>query len=70
MKAQRILSRRTKGSSNWNKQRVKVAKIHEHIANTRADYLHKLSTEIIKIGMEDLQASNMLKNRKLAKAIS
>ncbi|EOO25730.1 IS605 OrfB family transposase [Bacillus cereus VD133] len=74
VKAQRILSRRTKGSSNGNKQRVKVAKIHEHIANARADYLHKLSTEIIKnhdvIGMEDLQVSNMLKNRKLAKAIS
>ncbi|HGH1673613.1 TPA: IS200/IS605 family element RNA-guided endonuclease TnpB [Bacillus cereus] len=73
-KAQRILSRRTKVSSNWNKQRVKVARIHEHIANARADYLHKLSTEIIKnhdvIGMEDLQVSNMLKNRKLAKAIS
>ncbi|MEN1939022.1 IS200/IS605 family element RNA-guided endonuclease TnpB [Paenibacillus sp. 102] len=73
-KAQRILSRRTQGSSNWNKQRVKVARIHEHIANARADYLHKLSTEIIKnhdaIGMEDLQISNMLKNRKLAKAIS
>ncbi|MEH7043893.1 IS200/IS605 family element RNA-guided endonuclease TnpB [Bacillus thuringiensis] len=73
-KAQRILSRRMKGSSNWNKQRVKVARIHEHIANARADYLHKLSTEIIKnhdvIGMEDLQVSNMLKNRKLAKAIS
>ena len=72
-KAQRILSRRTKGSSNWNKQRVKVARIHEHIANARADYLHKLSTEIIKnhdvIGMEDLQVRNMLKNRKLAKAI-
>ncbi|MGH1134549.1 RNA-guided endonuclease TnpB family protein, partial [Bacillus mycoides] len=73
-KAQRILSRRTKGSSNWNKQRVKLARIHEHIANARADYLHKLSTEIIKnhdvIGMEDLQVSNMLKNRKLAKVIS
>ncbi len=72
-KAQRILSRRTKGSSNWNKQRVKVARIHEHISNARADYLHKLSTEIIKnhdvIGMEDLQVRNMLKNRKLAKAI-
>ncbi len=73
-RVQRILSRRTKGSSNWNKQRVKVVRIHEHIANARADYLHKLSTEIIKnhdvIGMEDLQVSNMLKNGKLAKAIS
>lgn len=73
-KEQRILSRRTKGGSNWNKQRIRVARIHERIANTRADYLHKISTEIIKnhdiIGIEDLQVSNMLKNRKLSKAIS
>ncbi|MCQ6531200.1 IS200/IS605 family element RNA-guided endonuclease TnpB [Bacillus mycoides] len=72
--AQRILSRRTKGSSNWNKQRVKVARIHEHITNARKDYLDKISTQIIKshdvIGIEDLQVSNMLKNGKLAKAIS
>lgn len=73
-RAQRILSRRTKGSSNWNKQRIKVAHIHEKIANARNDYLHKISTEIVKnhdvIGIEDLQVSNMLKNHKLAKAIS
>lgn len=72
--AQRILSRRTKGSSNWNKQRVKVARVHEHITNARKDYLDKISTEIIKnhdvIGIEDLQVSNMLKNSKLTKAIS
>ncbi|MBE7122939.1 IS200/IS605 family element RNA-guided endonuclease TnpB [Bacillus cereus] len=72
--AQRILSRRAKGSSNWNKQRVKVARVHEHITNARKDYLDKISTEIIKnhdvIGIEDLQVSNMLKNSKLAKAIS
>ena len=63
-----------KGSSRWNKQRVKVARIHEYISNARKDYLHKISTEIIKnhdvIGIEDLQVSNMLKNHKLAKAIS
>lgn len=73
-KTQRILSRRKKGSSNWNKQRIKVARIHEKITNARNDYLHKISTEIIKnhdvIGIEDLQVSNMLKNHKLAKAIS
>lgn len=72
--AQRILSRRTKGGSNWNKQRIKVARIHEKITNARTDYLQKISTEIIKnhdvIGIEDLQVSNMLKNHKLAKAIS
>jgi len=73
-KEQRILSRRKKGSSNWNKQRIKVARIHEKIANARNDYLHKISTEIVKnhdiIGIEDLQVTNMLKNHKLAKAIS
>ncbi len=73
-KEQRILSRRKKGGSNWNKQRIKVARIHEQITNARHDYLHKISTEIVKnhdiIGVEDLQVSNMLKNHTLAKAIS
>ena len=73
-KAQRVLSRRKKGGSNWNKQRIKVARIHEKIANARTDYLQKISTEIVKnhdiIGIEDLQVSNMLKNHNLAKAIS
>ncbi|MGG3987497.1 IS200/IS605 family element RNA-guided endonuclease TnpB [Bacillus smithii] len=73
-KAQRILSRRKKGGSNWNKQRIKVARIHEKIANARKDYLDKISTEIVKnhdiIAVEDLSVSNMLKNHNLAKAIS
>ena len=73
-KEQRILSRRVKFSSNWYKQKLKVARVHEKIANTRADYLHKLSTDIVKnhdiIGMEDLQVSDMLKNKRLSKAIS
>jgi putative transposase len=73
-KAQRILSRRAKGGSNWNKQRMKVARIHERITCARTDYLQKISTNIIKnhdvIGVEDLQVTNMLKNHKLAKAIS
>ncbi|WP_144523576.1 transposase, partial [Bacillus nitratireducens] len=60
-KAQRVLSRRMKGSSRWNKQRVKVARIHEYMTNARKDYLDKISTEIIKnhdvIGIEDLQVS-------------
>jgi putative transposase len=71
---QRTLSRRRKGSSNWHKQRIRVARIHEHIANARNDYLHKISTHIVKnhdmIAMEDLQVSNMMQNHKLAKAIS
>ncbi|WP_416135253.1 transposase [Bacillus thuringiensis] len=57
-----------KGSSRWNKQRVKVARIHEYMANPRKITWTKISTEIIKnhdfIGIEDLQVSNMLKNHK------
>ncbi|GIN57059.1 IS200/IS605 family element RNA-guided endonuclease TnpB [Lederbergia ruris] len=73
-RAQRILSRRQIGSSNWHKQRVKVAKIHEKIVNARKDMLNKISTQIVKnhdiIGIEDLSVSNMLKNERLSKAIS
>lgn len=73
-KAQRIMSRRTIGGANWYKSKIKVARIHEKIANARKNHLDKISTGIVKnhdiIGMEDLSVSNMLKNRKLAKAIS
>ncbi|AIY72828.1 TPA: IS200/IS605 family element RNA-guided endonuclease TnpB [Bacillus tropicus] len=82
--AQRILSRRQElalkrkckldEAKNYQKQKRKVARIHERIANARTDYLQKISTHIIKnhdvIGIEDLQVTNMLKNHKLAKAIS
>ena len=43
-KLQRQLSRKSKGSSNRNKARIKVARLQEHIANQRKDFLHKLST--------------------------
>ena len=73
-KLQKDLSRKKKGSNNRNKARLKVAKLHEKIANQRKDFLHKLSSEIINenqvIVLEDLRVSNMLKNHKLAKAIS
>lgn len=73
-KAQRILSRRTEGSSNWYKQKIKVARIHEMVTNARKDYLNKISTEIIKnhdmIGLEDLKVANMVRNHNLAKAIT
>ena len=73
-KAQRILSRRKHGSSNWYKQKKKVAKIHEKIANQRNDFLHKISTSIVNenqvICIESLRVKNMLKNGNLAKAIS
>ena len=74
IREQRKLSKRKIGGSNWNKQRIKVARIHEKIVNARKDYLHKLSTYIVKnhdiIGVEDLLVKNMLKNHKLAKSIS
>lgn len=73
-KLQRGLSRKTKGSSNCNKARIKVARLHEHIANQRKDFLHKLSMEIIKnndvVCIEDLQVKNMIKNHKLARSIA
>ena len=73
-KAQRKLSRKIKGSHNRNKQRIIVARIHEKIANIRKDYLNKESTKLVKenqlIGIEDLKVKNMIKNHKLAKAIS
>ena len=67
------MSRRTIGGANWYKAKRKVARIHERIANTRKDYLDKISTEMVKnhdiIGMEDLSVFNRLKNHNLAKAI-
>lgn len=72
-KLQRQLSRKKKGSKNWEKARIKVAKLHEHISNQREDALHKLSTKLIRendtICIEDLQPSNMVKNHHLAKSI-
>lgn len=73
-KEQRKLSHKVKGSKNWNKQRIKVARIYEKIHNTRIDHLHKISHQLISenqvIVSEDLAISNMVKNHNLAKAIS
>ena len=73
-KLQRQLSRKTKGSNRWEKARIKVARLHEHVANQRADMLHKLSTNLVRnydlIALEDLAPSNMVKNHKLARSIS
>lgn len=73
-KLQRKLSRKSKGSNRREKARVKVARLHEHIANQRTDMLHKLSTDLVRnydlIAIEDLAPSNMVKNHKLARSIS
>ena len=82
-KEQKILSRRAlvakksgrklSDNKNYQKQRIKVAKIHEKIANMRRDFLHKLSTYLVKnhdiLCIEDLSSKNLMKNHKLAKAI-
>lgn len=71
---QKRLSKKQKGSSNRNKARLKVAKLHNKIKDTRKDFLHKLSTDIIKnhdnICIEDLNTSGLIKNRKLSKHIA
>ena len=73
-KLQRELSRKTIGSSNWNKARIKVARQHDKIQNKRKDFLHKLSTKLIQdydtICIEDLNVSGMIKNHKLARNIA
>ncbi|WP_416187920.1 IS200/IS605 family element RNA-guided endonuclease TnpB [Clostridium perfringens] len=74
IKLQRDLSRKQKGSNNRYKARLKVAKLHDKIANQRKDFLHKLSIKLIRenqsIAIEDLKVSNMMKNHKLARVIS
>ena len=73
-KLQKELSRKSKGGSNRNKARIKVARLQEHIANQRKDFLQKLSTEIIRnndiVCLEDLQVKNMINNHKLAQSIA
>ena len=82
-RGQKILSRRgllakQRGKSlndcmNYQKQRLKVAKLHEKISNQRRDFLTKLSTQLIKnhdrICMEDLASKNLIRNHHLARAI-
>ena len=73
-RAQKALSRCIKGSRNRNKARLKVARLHERIRNTRVDFQHKLTRRLINdnqvIAVEKLMVANMVKNRKLAKHIS
>ncbi|MFM7384042.1 MAG: RNA-guided endonuclease InsQ/TnpB family protein, partial [Microcystaceae cyanobacterium] len=73
-KAQKNLARKQKGSKNREKARVKVAKIHLEISDARKDFLHKLTTRLVRenqvIAVESLAVKNMVKNHKLALAIS
>jgi len=71
---QQHLSRKTKGSNRYQKQKSKVTSIYKKITNSRLDNLHKVSTELIKkydlIVLEDLNIQGMIKNHKLSKHIS
>lgn len=73
-KAQKALSRKVKGSNRRAKARVKVARIHARVANQRGDAMHKATTWLAStysdISVEDLNAAGMVKNRRLAKAVS
>ena len=71
---QKKLARQQKGSNRRNKTRIQIAKRHNQIADTRKDFLHKLSTRVVNdnqvISLEDLNVSGMVKNRRLARVIS
>ncbi len=71
---QKALSRKQKGSNNRSKARVKVARVHGKISDSRKDFLHKLTTQLVRenqtIAVEDLAVKNMVKNHKLAQSIT
>jgi len=73
-KKQRQLSRKKKGSQNYKKAKLKLSKLHNKVCNIRKDSSHKATTKIIRenqtIVLEFLKISNMLKNHRLAQAIS
>ena len=73
-RAQRHLSRKKKGSRGFENQRLKVARLHEKIANSRSDYLHKCSVSLIRrydtICIENLNVEGMKRNHRLSKSIA
>lgn len=72
-KLQRQLARKQKGSRNYEKARIKLAREYERIANIRKDYLHKISHKIVSenqaIFSEDLNVKGLMKNHRQAKSI-
>lgn len=71
---QKQLSKKQKDSNSRQKQKIRLSLVHEKITNIRKDYLHKVSTEIVKnhdiISVEDLAVKNIMKNHKLAQSLS
>jgi len=70
----KLMRRQVKGSNRSYKTRLRIAKLHNRIADARKDFLHKLSTKVVRenqsIILEDLNVSGMVRNRKLSRAIS
>lgn len=73
VRLQRTLSRREKGSKNREKAKVKIAKMHYNISNSRNDFIHKLTTELTEnykhIVIEDLDISEMIKHKRMSRSI-
>lgn len=75
-KEQKIFARKKKGSNNRQKQKLKVAKVHESVANQRLDFLHKFTARLVfknhatSFAVEDLNVKGMVKNRKLSRSIT
>ena len=73
-RASRKLARQQKGSNRWQRTKQRLAKLHLSVRNIRKDFLHKLSTKLIRenqsVSIEDLNVSGMVRNRRLARAIS
>ena len=72
--AQRVLSRRTKGSARWRRQRERLARLHARVRDARQDLLHKITTALVRdygyLALETLNIRGMLRNRRLALSIS
>ncbi|OOR66153.1 transposase, partial [Bacillus cereus] len=73
-KAQRVLSRRIKGSERWNRQRILVAKLHEKVANQRKNFLHHKSKELVTnfgvVAIEDLNMKGMSRALNFGKSVT
>ncbi|WP_435108604.1 RNA-guided endonuclease InsQ/TnpB family protein [Nocardiopsis synnemataformans] len=73
-RAQRALARKAKGSANRDRARRKVARVHARITDRRRDFLHKLTTRLVRenqvVVIEDLAVRNLVRNRRLSRAIS
>ncbi|MED1116524.1 RNA-guided endonuclease TnpB family protein, partial [Bacillus paramycoides] len=72
--AQRVLARRVKGSARWNKQRIRVAQLHEKVANQRKNFLHhkskELATHFDVVAIEDLHMKGMSRALRFGKSVA